>query len=75
VLGDFWIDEFAAMGTKARECAGFVLTHEAAVTGDIGGENGRKTTLYPLPAQLCSPRSSTRQSAPPASTVQRQIGR
>jgi hypothetical protein len=27
-----------------------VLTHEAAVTGHIGGENGRQTALYPLPA-------------------------
>jgi hypothetical protein len=50
VLGDFRIDEFAAMGTKARECAGFVLAHEAAVTGDIGGEDGRKPALYPLSA-------------------------
>jgi hypothetical protein len=51
VLVDFWIDQFASMGAEPREGAGFVLAHEAAVTGDIGGENGRKTPLYPLPAQ------------------------
>src|SRR5437763_13497276 len=51
VLADFWLDEFAAMGSKPRESAGFVLAHHAAVAGDIGGENGRKPALYPLPAQ------------------------
>jgi len=39
------------MGSEPSESAGFVLTHEAAVAGDIGGENGRKPALYPLPAQ------------------------
>src|SRR5205814_8794512 len=42
--------EFAAMGTKARDCAGLILAHKTAVTGHIGGENGRKPALYPLPA-------------------------
>jgi hypothetical protein len=37
VFGDFGINQLATMGSKPRESAGFVLTHEAAVTGDIGG--------------------------------------
>src|SRR3954451_8654983 len=36
VLGDLGINEFAAMGTKPGERAGFVLSHKAAISGDIG---------------------------------------
>src|SRR4051794_8039998 len=42
VLGDLGVNEFAAVGSEPSEGAGFVLAHEAAITGDIGGENGRK---------------------------------
>jgi hypothetical protein len=55
VFSDFRINEFAAMGSEAREGAGLVLSHEAAVTSDIGGKNRRKPALYPLPAQWLSP--------------------
>ena len=55
VLADLRVDEFTTMGSEPRKCAGFVLTHEAAVTGDIGGENGRKTPLYSLSAQCSYP--------------------
>ena len=37
VLGDFKIDQFAAMGSEAREVARLILAHETAVTGDMGG--------------------------------------
>src|SRR5882757_8915547 len=47
VFADFWLDQFATMGSKPRESPGFVLTHEPAISGDIGGENGRKPALYP----------------------------
>ena len=50
VFGDFWIDEFAAVNSEPSEGAGFVLAHEAAVSGDIGGEDSRKPALYPLSA-------------------------
>src|SRR5205085_5123676 len=51
------INQFAPMGTKARQRACLVFAHEAAITGDISGEDGREPALYPLPAQRCSPRS------------------
>jgi hypothetical protein len=50
VLGELGIDQFAAMGSEPGESSGLVLAHEAAISGHIGGENGRKTALYPLPA-------------------------
>jgi hypothetical protein len=39
------------MGSEPREGAGFILAHETAVTGDIGGEDSRQPALYPLSAQ------------------------
>ncbi len=51
VLGDLRIDQLAAMGSQPRQRAGFVLAHQAAVAGDIGGENGREPALDPLSAQ------------------------
>jgi hypothetical protein len=39
------------MGSEASQSAGFVLTHEAAVAGDIGGEDGREPAINPLSAQ------------------------
>jgi hypothetical protein len=50
VFGDLRIDVFAAMGSEPREGAGLVLSHEAAVSGDVSGENGRQSTLDPLSA-------------------------
>jgi hypothetical protein len=55
VFGYFRVDEFAAMTSEPRKSARLILTHKAAVTGDIGGENGRKPALYPLPAHPRSP--------------------
>src|ERR1051325_7190318 len=39
------------MGSETRKSAGFVLAHEPAVTGNIGGEDSRKPALDPLRAQ------------------------
>ena len=50
-LGDLGIDELAAMDSEPCESAGFVLTHEAAISGDVGGENGREPAFDPLSAQ------------------------
>ena len=55
MFGDFWIDEFAAVCSKPSERAGLVLAHEAAVAGDIGGEDGREPAIDPLSAQDCPP--------------------
>ena len=52
---DLRVNEFAAMGSEPSKRAGFVLPHKAAVTGDIGGKDGRKSALYPLRAQMFSP--------------------
>lgn len=49
VFGNRGVDEFAAMGSEPCESAGFVLTHEAAISGDIGGENSREPEFDPLP--------------------------
>src|SRR5215469_3408189 len=66
VFGNLGVDEFAAMGSEPCESAGFVLTHEAAISGDIGGENGREPALDPLSAQCFLPgRLPNSQSAPP----------
>ena len=43
------------MGSEPCECAGFVLTHEAAISGDVGGENGREPAFHPLSAQCFLP--------------------
>jgi hypothetical protein len=53
VLGDLGGDELIAMLAQPRESADFVLSHEAAVSDDIGGENGRKSALNPLLARHC----------------------
>src|SRR5205085_8641855 len=74
VLGDLWVDQFAAMGSKPRESAGFVLAHHAAVAGDIGGENGRKPALDPLSAQDVLLGPTPAQSAPSPVALQRPIG-
>jgi len=52
MFGDLGIDEFTAMGAEPSESASFVLTHEAAVADDIGGENAasRRSTRSPLNA-------------------------
>ena len=50
MLSNFWDDEFMAVGSEPSERAGLIAPHEAAVSGDIGGENGRKPALYPLSA-------------------------
>jgi hypothetical protein len=43
------------MRSEPSENARLVLAHEAAITGDIGGENGRKPALDSLSAQWLSP--------------------
>ena len=44
------------MRPESREGAGFVLAHEAAISGHIGGEDGREPALDPLSAQMIPPR-------------------
>ena len=51
MLGDLRVDEFAAMGSQTSQCASLILSHEAAVTDDIGGEYGREPTFDPLSVQ------------------------
>jgi hypothetical protein len=55
VFGYFRIDEFASMTSEPRKGAGLILTHEAAVSGDISGEDGRQSALNPLSAHLAKP--------------------
>ena len=62
VLGDVRIDQVAAMRLEPRQGAGFVLAHQPAVAGDIGGENGREPAFDPLSAQRYSPRRATHPS-------------
>jgi hypothetical protein len=57
LLGDFKIDQFAAMGSAAREGARLILAHETAVTGDIGGEDGRSRRSTRSPLNMRSPGS------------------
>ena len=72
MLGDLGVDEFAAMASEPRESASLVLSHEARITGDIGGENGRKTPLDPLSAQMLSPRTRlVENSKPPPQLIER----
>ena len=56
VLGDLGIDQFTAMRPEPREGAGLIESHEAAISGHIGGENGREPALDPLSAQMLPPR-------------------
>src|SRR4051794_16589563 len=58
VLDDLRVDQFAAVGSEPCESAGFVLSHEAAVSGYIGGENGREPAFDP-PFGQCSLRTGT----------------
>jgi hypothetical protein len=51
VLSDLWIDQLATMGSEPRDSANLVLTHEASVADDIGGEYGREPAFDPLFAQ------------------------
>jgi hypothetical protein len=44
------------MRSEPGEGAGLVLSHEAAISGDIGGEDGREPALDPLSAQCILPR-------------------
>ncbi len=55
MLGNLWIDQFAAMRSEPCESDGFILAHEAAVAGDIGGEDGREPSFDPLSAQSLPP--------------------
>ena len=55
MFGDLRIDQFAAMGSEPRKGGGLILSHEAAVSGDIGGENGRQPALDPFSARLAKP--------------------
>jgi hypothetical protein len=45
------IDQFAAVTLKPGKSPSLVPAHKAAVTDDIGGENGRKPAFYPLSTQ------------------------
>jgi hypothetical protein len=52
VLGDVGINQFTAMSSKPVQGASFVPPHEAAISGDIGGEDGREPAFDPRSAQL-----------------------
>jgi hypothetical protein len=53
------------MGSEPSEGAGLILTHEAAISGDIGGENGREPALDPLFAQSSLPEATRQNSSRP----------
>jgi hypothetical protein len=55
VFGDFRIDQFTTVAPKPGKDTSFVLSHEAAVTDDIGGKNGREPAFDPLSAQCDLP--------------------
>ena len=59
------------MDSEARERAGFVLPHEAAVAGDIGGEDGREPAIDPLSDQYVLPATAAHSStiSRPTSTL------
>ena len=50
VFGDLRIDELAAMGSQPRQRTGLIMAHQPAISGDIGGEDGRQPALDPLSA-------------------------
>jgi hypothetical protein len=54
VFGSLRVDQFTTMASEPCESAGLVLSHEAAVSGHIGGENGREPALDALPAHNAS---------------------
>jgi hypothetical protein len=56
MLGDLRIDQFAPMRLQAGKGALLVDTHQTAVAGDIGRQNGRQPSLHPLAGQACSSR-------------------
>jgi hypothetical protein len=51
VLVDLGIDEFAAMCLQPGERALLVGSHQPAVAGHIGGQDGRKPPLHPFASQ------------------------
>src|SRR5206468_1312936 len=55
VLGDFQVNEFAAMRSETRQRPRFVLAHQAAVSGDISSEDGREPPFHPLFGQPHTP--------------------
>jgi len=48
VLGYLRVSQLAPESPKPRQSAGFILTHQSAVPGDIARENGRQSTLDPF---------------------------
>ena len=62
VLGDLRVDQIAAQRLEARQGAGLVRFHQAAVSRDIGRENGREPALDPLCAQPVLPGDPVRPS-------------
>jgi hypothetical protein len=55
VLGDFRIDQLAATAAQPRQGAGLVRSHQTAVAGDIGRQDGCKPALDPLIGQRFLP--------------------
>jgi len=57
MLGDLRIDQFAPMRLQAGKRALLVDTHQTAIAGDIGRQNGRQPSLHPLAGQACRSRN------------------
>jgi hypothetical protein len=62
VLGDLRVDQIAAQRPEARQGAGLVPFHQAAVSHDVGRQNGREPALDPLCAQPVLPGDPVRPS-------------
>jgi hypothetical protein len=62
VLGDFRVDQLPAQRLEARQGAGLVPFHQAAVSRDIGRQNGGEPALDPLCARPALPGDPVRPS-------------
>jgi hypothetical protein len=48
ILGGLWLDKVFAMGLKPGQRPGFIGSHEAAITDNVGSEDGGQPALYAL---------------------------
>ena len=47
MLGNFWINEIAAVRFQRRKCPFFVVAHKAAIASHICGEDGGQPSFDP----------------------------
>ena len=68
MLGDLGINEFTPMTLEPGKGASLIESHETAISGHIGGENGREPAFDPLSAQTLPPRKAIRPEFEPPQT-------